>query len=200
METLEYELNKSMKGRGSAVAAVLGLRTEDTSTSIWVEDSTKSRPFDQTTQKRPSSPGFMPSNGNGPSGMTGAQPLETQDGEVRVRSKRVSTRDAVAPTVPFDEHKKTNSKKAQKQAKSGGGGKGWLAVLAILVLAGGGYGAYHFMSKGTLPQKPDTPPTPVANTASPETPTFPPDPINTPRAPGGARHVPLASSIRPISR
>src|SRR5260370_19024799 len=71
MGAVEYELNKSMKGRGSAVAAVLGLKPSDTGKmAAWSDESSAPRPFD--------APGIQPRRPSLPSipvrtGTTGAQ-------------------------------------------------------------------------------------------------------------------------------
>ncbi|HEX4459640.1 MAG TPA: serine/threonine-protein kinase, partial [Polyangia bacterium] len=105
MGALEYELTKSMKGRGSAVAAVLGIKpsSEDgISSASWGDESSKPRLFEAGTiqQRR----GSMPSIPVQRSGATGATPLAMDDGDkVRVNSSRIASRDAVAPTVPMTE-------------------------------------------------------------------------------------------------
>ncbi len=46
MGALEYELNKCVKGRGSAVAAVLGLKTVEDNSSSWTDEGSRSGVFD----------------------------------------------------------------------------------------------------------------------------------------------------------
>jgi serine/threonine protein kinase len=172
MGALEYELNKSMKGRGSAVAAVLGIKdTSGDPTATWMEDS-KVRRFDSPDSKvrrRPSSPAL--STPPPVTGATGAVPLETQDGNVRVRSGRVASRDAIAPTVPFDADR-GGEKRLKKKSSAGM----WIAVVVVLLLAGGGYAAWRMMMEKVEPQKPD----PVAVTPPPK-PVKPEVPIEAPK-------------------
>ncbi|HEY2745481.1 MAG TPA: serine/threonine-protein kinase, partial [Polyangia bacterium] len=85
MGALEYELTKSAKGRGSAVAAVLGLKpSEDVMSSTWGEESSKPRLFDTgAIQGRRAS---MPSIPVQRTGMTGALPLSADEDKIHVNS------------------------------------------------------------------------------------------------------------------
>ena len=94
MGALEYELTKSAKGRGSAVAAVLGLKpSEDVMSSTWGEESSKPRLFDTgAIQGRRAS---MPSIPVQRTGTTGALPLSADEDKIRVNSStRPSSRRA----------------------------------------------------------------------------------------------------------
>jgi tetratricopeptide (TPR) repeat protein len=105
MGALEYELTKSMKGRGSAVAAVLGLKSEEglRPPSGWGDDASAPRLFEsagQAQQRRQSMPSIPVRTGT-----TGAMPLvSTEEGDkVRVNSSRVASRDGVAETLTMNE-------------------------------------------------------------------------------------------------
>ncbi len=183
MGALEYELNKSMKGRGAAVSAVLGLRaTEDPPTNVWIDEGAKARPFDAppSGHRRTSSPGFVPpqsTGGNGssagPSGLTGALPLDaTEGGKVRVANKKVTSRATTAPTVPLDEKNNPGYKKARRA----GSGRGvWLGLVAILV-GGGGYAAYHYQPWKSAPPPEAKPVVVVAPPPPPKLEEPPPPP------------------------
>ncbi|MGZ3429177.1 MAG: serine/threonine-protein kinase, partial [Polyangia bacterium] len=113
MGALEYELTKSAKGRGSAVAAVLGLKSnEDVMSSTWGDESSKPRMFEPgVIPRRPS----MPSIPVQRSGMTGALPLSADEDKIRVDASRVSSRDAVAETLSMDEKRNADLRAARKQ-------------------------------------------------------------------------------------
>jgi serine/threonine protein kinase len=141
MGALEYELNKSMKGRGSAVAAVLGLKPPpvDDGANAWLDNPItnggggRARPL--------SSPGFVPppTPAGLPTGMTGALPLAADDAGVRVQKRQ--TRDSI-PAIPFDEKNQAELKRARRGGRSNAG---WLVLAGVLVLGGGGYAAYKFL-------------------------------------------------------
>jgi tetratricopeptide (TPR) repeat protein len=142
MGALEYELNKSMKGRGSAVAAVLGLKpSEDAlSGSSWGDESSRPRLFEAGAiqQRR----GSMPSIPVHRSGTTGALPLSTTDdgGQIRVNSGRVASRDAVAETLAMDE-KRDADLRAARRAGRWQKRLGWIGGFAFLGIAG--FAAYQ---------------------------------------------------------
>ena len=183
MGALEYELNKSMKGRGSAVAAVLGLRaTEDPPTNVWIDEGAKARPFDSPSagKRRASSPGFAPPSAAagsigtaGPSGLTGALPLDaTEGGKVRVANKKVTSRATTAPTIALDEKNNPDYRKTRRADSARGL---WLGLAAIL-LGGGGYAAYHYQPWKTAPPPQVKPPVVVAPPAPPTKIEEPPTP------------------------
>jgi serine/threonine protein kinase len=162
MGALEYELNKSMKGRGSAVAAVLGLKPPPSDENGWLDN-----PQTNGGRARPaSSPGFIPppvTKQTGlPTGMTGALPLAADDGGVRVQKKH--TREAIAPTVPLDEKSSPEFKKARGASKSSAG---WVLLAGLLILGGGGYAAYKFLGNKPTPTPPK--PAPVVEAPAPDT-------------------------------
>ena len=184
MGALEYELTKSMKGRGSAVAAVLGLKaSEESAGGPWLDESSKPRLFEGAmTGRRPSSPGL-------PTGATGALPLDASEGgKVRVANRKVASRDAIAPTIPLDEKKNAEFKAARTAGKSS---NFWWVVLGLGFTAGVGFLAWRYQPwkapKGDQPIsiRPALPP------PDPEvTPTPPPDP--TLKAPDPAVKPPTA--------
>ena len=125
MSELEYELTKSQKGRGSAVALMLGLKAgadPDPSSPVnWapMSESQKASLFDATTVSL--------------KGNTGAAPLEADDGPVRVAEP--------SPPAPQVTNQ-TNSVAAIPQG--GGGGAGWVVALVLLaVMVGGGAWAWQ---------------------------------------------------------
>jgi serine/threonine-protein kinase len=159
MGALEYELNKSTKGRGSAVAAVLGLKQpSDEMFSSGPEESSYRRLFDPPRSK--TSPGILtPVNAiapgpSGPSGVTGALPLTATDDKVRVKSRRVSSPDALGATV-------AETAMAPKKPEAR-----WPWVLLVLaVLGGGGFAAVHYLAIGKVIDQPHlavAPPPPPA--------------------------------------
>ena len=86
MGALEYELTKSMKGRGSAVAAVLGLKpSDDVMSSTWGEESSKPRLFEtgQIQGRRASLPSIPVQR----TGTTGALPLSADEDKIRVNTR-----------------------------------------------------------------------------------------------------------------
>ncbi|HZS37228.1 MAG TPA: protein kinase [Polyangia bacterium] len=166
MGALEYELTKSLKGRGSAVAAVLGLKApEDAGGVGWTDEGSMSR------RRGLSSPGFPTG-----SGITGAVPLDASDSKIRVAKDKVASREAVAETLAMDEKRNAELRGARRAGRS----SGIIGVLGGLVfLAGGGYLAYRYQPWKTSqpaplvePQKPIAPPEPVAEKNVP-----PPEPV-----------------------
>jgi serine/threonine-protein kinase len=186
MGALEYELNKSMKGRGSAVAAVLGLKpSEEAGAGGWLDESSKARYFDQPTGRRPSSPGFLPPGGgtgqHAMTGMTGALPLDATDGAVRVAHRKVASREARADTQSLAE-KDNATLRDQRRAKKPRTGL-W-ALFGMLLLGGGGYAAFRYQP-WKAPSHPELPiatapplatpaPTPPEHVATPKIATPPP--------------------------
>jgi serine/threonine protein kinase len=152
MGALEYELTKSMKGRGSAVAAVLGLKPNETgSQPAWGDESSKPRLFDagQIQQKR----GSMPSIPVQRTGTTGAVPLTTDDGDkIRVNSSRVASRDAVAETVSMSERQNPELRDARR-AGSWSKRLGFVGGLVFLGVAG--FAAYKMQGK-SVPRSDDS--------------------------------------------
>jgi eukaryotic-like serine/threonine-protein kinase len=154
MGALEYELTKSMKGRGSAVAAVLGLKApEDTGGVGWADEGSMSR------RRGLSSPGFPTG-----SGITGAVPLDASDSKIRVSSDKVASREARAETLPMDEKRNADLRAARKAGRS----SALIGVLSgLLFLGGGGYVAWRYQ--------------PWKSTARPEQPAPAPMPVEPPR-------------------
>jgi hypothetical protein len=140
MGALEYELNKSMKGRGSAVAAVLGLKPPpDEAALAW--DGEVSRPG----IRRPTNPSFAPPAPNPtPSSVQALSslPLELDGARARAQSgEKVVSSEAIADTVAMDEQHNADLRSARR-AGSGGPAFTWLLTLAVL--GGGGYAAFRY--------------------------------------------------------
>jgi serine/threonine protein kinase len=137
MGALEYELTKSAKGRGSAVAAVLGLKPNDDmmTTNTWGEESSKPRMFDtgQIQGRRSSIPNIPVPR----SGMTGAMPLSADEDKIRVNSSRVASREAAAETLPMDEKRNADLRAVRRQSRwqKRLGLLGGMAFLAIAAFA-----------------------------------------------------------------
>jgi len=144
MGALEYELTKSMRGRGSAVAAVLGLKpSEDVMSSTWGGEeprlfeagSSKPRVFDPNgAQGRR---GSMPSIPVQRTGMTGALPLSADADRVSVTGgSRPPTPLGLAEALAADD-KRMAERGAGHGSKAGGGAKWVVAGLLVLTAAGG---------------------------------------------------------------
>jgi tetratricopeptide (TPR) repeat protein len=181
MGALEYELSKSAKGRGSAVAAVLGLKpSEEMGGATWGEESSKPRLFDPNalSGRRPS----MPSIPVGRTGITGAIPLQADEDKIRVNSSRVASRDAIAETVAMDEKKNADFKAARQQ---GGGWKKPVVFLGGLAFLGAAaFGAYKLQLIGTgKTVKPGAETTPAATATQEPAEAKPTPPIKTVKAP-----------------
>jgi len=156
MGALEYELTKSLKGRGSAVAAVLGLKAppaeSDPSSPVhWSSQVTVAAGgagasgSDETgrapTVKRPTGPalftpadvstgttGARPAVGN----QTGAQPLEaSDDGQVRVAAPKAPSLAATGPSA----------------AQPGKRGRGGMIAAAVVVLGLGAGGVWAWQTQ-----------------------------------------------------
>jgi len=145
MGALEYELTKSMKGRGSAVAAVLGLKpSEEVMSSTWGDESSKPRLFDSgAIQARRAS---LPSIPVGRTGTTGALPLSADEDKIHVNTAAAVTasRSAVTQSSTMDE--KVNAE-LRAQRRRGSWGKR-LAVVVVLGLVGaGGAFAYYKLNE-----------------------------------------------------
>jgi serine/threonine protein kinase len=150
MGALEYELTKSMKGRGSAVAAALGIKSsseDGISSAGWGDESSKPRLFEAATiQQRRSS---MPSIPVQRSGATGATPLAMDDGDkIRVNSSRIASRDAVAETLPMTEQQNAELREARR---AGRWQKRLGFVFGMLFLGLAGLAAYWIQSHGIKP-------------------------------------------------
>ena len=133
MGALEYELNKSAKGRGSAVAAVLGLKpSDDVMSSSWGDESSKPRLFDTgAIQGRRASQLSIPVHRTG---TTGALPLSADEDKIRVNSTRQSS----PGMLPTGENATVDGKRyavprAPKRRRWGV----VVGVLAFLGIAGG---------------------------------------------------------------
>jgi tetratricopeptide (TPR) repeat protein len=154
MGALEYELNKAMKGRGSAVAAVLGLKPSDTgSLPAWNDESSAPRLFDPGTlssPRRPSVPALPPVR----TGTTGALPLSADEDKIRVNS---SSRLSSAETVPLDESKDPDFKEARLAKK-----RPWGLIAGLFVLLAAGVGVWKLLR----PTTPEKKPTPIETTAT----------------------------------
>jgi serine/threonine-protein kinase len=130
MGELEYELNKAMKGRGSAVAAVLGLKTTDADPSVppnaWGE-----RPRRDTGS--PSPGGAAPASPSvAPTGLTGALPLRADtQGNVAVAGPAGREGDTKQNTEP-----RPGTRKSAAMRKSGS--RNVLATLLLLGIVGAG--------------------------------------------------------------
>ena len=181
MGALEYELTKSMKGRGSAVAAVLGIKPSDDmmATGTWGDESSKPRLFEAGhIQQRRSS---MPSIPVQRSGTTGALPLSASDdgGQIRVNSGRVASRDAVAETLTMNE-KRDADLRAARRAGRWPRRLGFVGGVAFLGIAG--FAAYQ-LQQGKLMKPPgeESAPSKVA-APPPERPARPssPPPVKAP--------------------
>jgi hypothetical protein len=147
MGAVEYELNKSMKGRGSAVAAVLGLKTPEAQPSpSWSDESSAPRPFDTggIQQRRPSMPSIPVRTGQ-----TGAQPLMTDGDRVRVNTARVSATDVA------DDMKRTAERKQVGRPGRWSKRLGFIGGVAFLGIAG--FAAYTQLQK--KPNGDSVPPT-----------------------------------------
>jgi len=179
MGALEYELTKSAKGRGSAVAAVLGLKSDDMmATGNWdQEQSSKPRLFDTgAVQQRRSS---IPSIPVPRSGLTGAMPLSADEDKIRINSSRVASREAAAETLPMDEKRNADLRAVRRQSR-------WQKQLGlvggVVFLAIAAFAAYQLQNrKSTVDSQTST---------VPETPGKKPDktekvpaPIKTVKAP-----------------
>jgi eukaryotic-like serine/threonine-protein kinase len=134
MGALEYELTKSAKGRGSAVAAVLGLKPPEDTGATWGEESSKPRLFDPVA--------IQPRRGSMPSipiatrtGTTGALPLQADEDKIRVNSSRVASRDAIAETLAMDEKRNPELRDARRKG-SWPKRLGFVALLGALGVAG----------------------------------------------------------------
>jgi tetratricopeptide (TPR) repeat protein len=165
MSALEYELTKSTKGRGAAVALALGLKTE-TGPVMWAEESSKPRIFADVAGGRVTPP------------PTESAPI-LLDNPIRLGSK-VTSPEAVAETIELDEAHDD----AFHEARRAGGSSRLLGFLGgVAFLAGAGYLAWRYQpwkppepaparlaNKGprpfitNVPQPAPPPPKPVAPT------------------------------------
>ena len=162
MGALEYELTKSMKGRGSAVAAVLGLKpSEEVMQSTWGEESSKPRLFD--TGAIQGRRGSMPSIPVQRTGTTGAVPLAADEDRIRVNTDLAATRNAPTQTATLDE--RLNAE-LRARAREQGRGARRVALLALLaaVGAGGVYAYNRFVEKPAV----EKPPVVVADDKQPD--------------------------------
>jgi tetratricopeptide (TPR) repeat protein len=186
MGALEYELTKSMKGRGSAVAAVLGLKpNDDVGGSTWGSEDSKLRFFEQgSSRPKPFDTGAVPvRRGSLPSipvqrssGQTGALPLSADEDRVRVNSTRVPTRDGGLAAALADDDKRLADRKAAGQ---GGGAGKWIVLVLLLATAGGGAFYYWKMREPSTTQ-------PIVKTETPkktEAPTKTEPPVKAVKAP-----------------
>jgi serine/threonine-protein kinase len=161
MGALEYELNKSLKGRGSAVMAVLGIKPP--SDDPWIDEA--SRPG-----ARPSNPGFMPSSGvirlaatpSGPLSLPSAvQPLSSLPLELDASPEKVMSAEAVADTLTMSEDQDTRLSEARRAGRN----NSLLGVVGgLLFLVGGGFLAWHFQ-----PWRPTSPSSGVGSLIRPRT-------------------------------
>jgi tetratricopeptide (TPR) repeat protein len=158
MGALEYELTKSAKGRGSAVAAVLGLKpSEDVMSSSWGDESSKPRLFDTgAIQGRRAS---LPSIPVQRTGTTGALPLSADEDKIRINSSRVASRETAAETLTMDEKRNADLRAARRQNKwqKRLGFIGGIAFLGVAGLAA----YYKLQEKQPTVTPPLTAPTPV---------------------------------------
>ena len=143
MGALEYELNKSLKGRGSAVMAVLGIKppAED-----WDGES---RPG--SGQRRPTNPGLSASSSPSPSGVQPLSSLELQLEQSGVRS------DPLRPAEASQTHEQQHAgERAARRAV--GWNRLFGALGGLLFLVGGGFLAWRLQPWRTSSSAAITPP------------------------------------------
>ncbi|HEX6835483.1 MAG TPA: protein kinase, partial [Polyangia bacterium] len=181
MGALEYELTKSMKGRGSAVAAVLGLKpSEEVMSSTWGDESSKPRLFDAgSIQGRRASQLSIPIQRTG---TTGAVPLSADEDRIRVNTGAVASRSAVTQSATMDERLNAQLRAARQKGRWGRR----LLVIALLGVAGAG-GAYAYFRLTEKPPVVDKTPAVVPEDKTPETPPEPAKTTKTGKAAKAAR-------------
>ncbi|MCA1664782.1 MAG: protein kinase [Myxococcales bacterium] len=176
MGALEYELTKSAKGRGSAVAAVLGLKSsDDVMSSTWGDESSKPRMFDTgAIQGRRAS---MPSIPVQRSGTTGALPLSADEDKIRVHSTRQSS-----PGLATREGSTLNGKRAG-DGRAPRRSRRWGTVLGVLAFLGIAAGAAYYelqRRQSAVDNRPSTLPEKAKPEKSPEQ---QPDPVKSLKTP-----------------
>jgi serine/threonine-protein kinase len=143
MSALEYELTKCMKGRGSAVAAVLGIKTGPEESAFPDEGSRPHNLFEPGTGGgRGTFPSLPVMGTGGLTPPTGASPIEMgPEGRVRIAESKINSREAIASTVALDERDNAELRSVRLRARLSpviG------AIGGIAFLIGGGYFAYRY--------------------------------------------------------
>jgi tetratricopeptide (TPR) repeat protein len=189
MATLEYELTKCMKGRGTAVAAVLGIKAPDEG-ATWNDaaagfDQGFATPAQVTTPRAASATsGRIATNSNLPSVGGLAELLEPATGLTPAEGQEA----LVLPTPSLNEA----SPASQTLEPMPVAGSAWSRVLGILgglaFLAAGGYFAYTYQLRHMRPDVPSssqktTPPAAKQDPTPPPDPTAPTPPKRDPSAP-----------------
>jgi serine/threonine protein kinase len=162
MGALEYELNKSLKGRGPAVAAVLGISPRGEEPSSWPEDPAKPRLFESGAIRRPSLPALTPPQTTpaprAPTPTPSPTPAPTADSAPlpRIPTGNVLTPESVAETLMGDEQ--IDLRNTRRWSAIGG------VLGGLAILGGAGYAAYSLYY--THPARPHSAPTARAASAA----------------------------------
>src|SRR5262249_4526254 len=143
MGALEYELTKSAKGRGSAVAAVLGLKPAEEPGQPWDESSSRPRPLFEIGMVQTRRPA-VPASAVQRTGTTGALPLSADEDRVSV-NRPAASRDGLAEAFAADDKRMAERAASRKptSSSSGGGKIATIVVGGLLLLTAAGGVAYY---------------------------------------------------------